>query len=351
MALRVITDHGDPHYFPGLRRIIVPSPVCRRRVERLPLGCMGLELGWGLWLWVRSLAGRRELPVVTSGQAHGFVFASLQYLLGGLVGRRTHLIFDLLLDHPAPGGWRKLGERFKRHVFNRVVDRALIWGEADVERYARAHGLARERLEFHPFHTTLAGYDFEIRDDGYIFAGGNGARDYATLISALAPLGYPVFIATTLPGVADLARQHPQITVAGISPAEFRRKMAASTLVVECHDAGFFRTGGHQTFLNAFYMGKPFVMADRESARGYFEDGELGYVLDHGDAAGVRRRVAELLADEELRAQMGERARRYARQPHLQTIQAMQSIYNRAITLDAERRGYDSAEREIRPYA
>lgn len=339
--IRVLTDHGRADVFAGIRRRILAPPGG---------GGALAEVFWGLKCWIVSIISRRDLPIVTVGHGHGLIFAYLQYCFRWLFPRRTHVMFDLLLDHQAERGWARLYERFKTRVFNRVVDLAVVWGAADVERYARAHGLDRARLRFHPFHTTLAGYAFEIRDDGYIFAGGNAARDYATLIEALREIDYPVLIATTRPEIAPLAQDCPHITVRGLTPAEFRAKMAGATLVVECHDERFFRTGGHQTFLNAFWMGKPFVMADRESAVGYFEDGEFGFVVDHGDIAGFRARVRELLADPQLRAEMGRRAQAYARRPIFEPAVSMQSIYNLAIEIDAGRRGYDGGARLIYTY-
>ena len=335
--LRVLTDHGRADVFCGYRRrILAPGRF----------GGALTEVMWGLKCWFVSIFTRRDLPIVTAGYGHGLIFAYLQYCLRWILPRRTHVMFDLLLDHPTGG----LYERFKAHVFNRVVDLAVVWGAVDVDRYAAAHGIERARLRFHPFHTTVEGYEYEVRDDGYIFAGGNAARDYTTLIEALRAIDYPVLIATTRPEIPPLAKDAPHITVRGLTPEEFRARMAAATFVVECHDADFFRTGGHQTFLNAFSMGKPFVMADRESAVGYFENGELGFVVDHGDIAGLRARVAELLTDPQLRAEMGRRAKAYAAQPILAPAASMQSIYNLAIEIDARRRGYDAAARAIQAH-
>lgn len=349
-GVRLLADHGRPEFFPGVRRRIKLNATLERLLRRLPGGNALAEVAWGLECWFVSLASPRDLPIVTVGYGRGMVFTYLQYCFRWLFRPRTQVMFDLLLDHPCISGWGAIYERFKVRAFNRVVDRAVIWGEADIPRYAEGHGLQRHRLQFHPFHITLDGYEFEIGDDGYIFAGGNAARDYPTLIEALKGIDYPAFVATTRPEVPPLAHGYPHITVRGVTPAEFRRKMARSTLVVECHDVGFFRTGGHQTFLNAFWMGKTFVMADRASAVGYFEDGDLGFVVDHGDVERLKARIRQLLEDPDLRSRMAERAQRYARQPRYAGSVSMQSIYNVAIKIDSKRWGYDFAARAIDRY-
>ena len=79
------------------------------------------------------------------------------------------------------------------------VARFVVWASHEVEDYARAFGLPKEKLEYVPFHTTLHDYAYEVRDDGYLFAGGNFDRDYRTLIEAVRDLPLPVWIATTRP--------------------------------------------------------------------------------------------------------------------------------------------------------
>lgn len=299
--------------------------------------------------WWTSLRQRSPVVLVTVGSAHAFVLALLQLIARPFRRPRTHVMFDFLLERKrrGPGG---LVDRIRTRIFTAAVDAAVVWGRADVDIYAQEYGIPRDKLRFKQFHITLEEYEFEIRDEGYIFAGGNHGRDYRTLIEALAPVSHPVFIATQVEEVKRWAEPYPHITVQGVTPAEFRRRMAASTMVVEAHPVDFFRTAGHQTFLNAMWMGKPFVMADRKSAEGYFRDGEYWLIVDAGDARALREAVKRLLEDPHLADSIARRGRAEVRHPGYGTLNCMQDIYNLAIGIEAAKLGMDPSESRISIY-
>jgi len=258
-------------------------------------------------------------------------------------------MFDFLLDRKRRGVIG-LFEKIKMHVLNRVVDLCIIWGQTDIETFAKEYNLPKSKLLFHPFHITLEKYQFDIFDGGYIFAGGNGGRDYKTLIEALKQIELPVFIATTLPNISSLATSYKHITVRGITPDEFREKMAGCTIFVECHDIDFFRTAGHQTILNAMWMGKPVVLADRKSAKGYITDGTDGLVVDAGDIEALRSKIIALLNDISLARKIGENAQKKARRPEYRTLNNQQSIYNIAIRRHCKRLNLSAEDRLIEMY-
>ena len=63
-----------------------------------------------------------------------------------------------------------------------------------------------------------------------------------------------------------------------------------------------------------------------------------------------RDRILQQQDDPDLRSRMAERAQRYARQPQFASTNSMQSIYNVAIKIDSERRGYGFESRAIDLY-
>jgi len=326
-AVAVFTDHGDPSKFVPFRRV-VPSAGIGGPYLR------ALRQAWRLWRSAQRFPGVAAL--VTYGSTTGFALAALQCLARPWREPRTHYMFDLLLDKRRAGlpGWY---DRLKAAAFRGGGTCAVLWGAGDPDTFAAGHGLPRERLQFHPYHMTLEGFTWEERDGGYIFAGGDSGRDYATVIAALGGLGYPVFIATTNPAIPPLAAAHPQITVRGVTPAEFRQKLAGCTFLVEAHPADFPRTAGHQTLLNAMAMGKAVVLADRGSSWGYLDDGVEGLVVPAGDVAGLRQAAARLLADPQVRAGMGAAGRRRLQNPIYTTAVHMQSIYNLALRREQAR--------------
>src|SRR5919202_5480978 len=144
---------------------------------------------------LRLFARRRHCQgVVTDGGASGVLFAWMQALCPW--GRRPHVMVDCNW-YLSPGRVRNWLKGLRLRLAARSVRRFVVWASHEVEDYARAFGLPPEKLEYVPFHTTLTDYTYEVRDDGYLFAGGNYDRDYPALVEAVRELDVPTWIATT----------------------------------------------------------------------------------------------------------------------------------------------------------
>lgn len=345
ICVKIITDHGASDKFTRYRiRIDTRFLRIRNRFFNPSIYRLVRALFNGLDFFLRARRVKGHAVVVTYASDVGFVFASIQYLCSPFLKPITHVMFDLLLDEK-PTGLKGVVADIRSHIFNKAVSAAVIWGKSDVNRFANEFGLDRCKLIFHPYHITLDDIDgvdcgkYEAGDDNYIFCGGNVGRDFETVIHALGPLGYPVLIATQVPGIAEKAKDYPNISVRGVTPLEFRHLMARSTFVVEAHPAKFFRTAGHQTMLNAMYFGKPVIMADVESAEDYIEDGINGYVVPAEDLGAFAAATRKLWEDRELREQFAHRAQQKCTKPIYRTLNHIQSIYNLAIELHG-RSGY-----------
>jgi glycosyltransferase involved in cell wall biosynthesis len=286
---------------------------------------------------------------VTTGASRGMILAFLQYVFRPFRRPLPHGVIDLLLEKKRPGVLG-LFDSLKMFFFKRSVDLSLIWGKADVRAYAAEYGIPTARLRFCPHHITLEKYQFEIEDRGFIFSGGNGQRDYKTLIAALDRIETKTIIATNLPGIKEMAAANSSIEVRSVGPQEFRRIMACSRLVVLCADPRYLRTMGHQTFLNAMWMGKPVILADEKSAEGYIVDGMNGFVVPAANPGPLRRKILQVLEDEDLRHRIGENAKNYARQPMFTTLNCMQTVYNEVLKIAAQRYGIPFGDVEIRLY-
>jgi glycosyltransferase involved in cell wall biosynthesis len=280
----------------GIRRYLKPYwkyPIFQR------FRAIG-EILFGIKIWLVSLA--EPGPFLTYGLGHGFVFATLQYLFKPIRKPRRHFMFDLLLNPKRSGMWGVF-DSVKMAIFKSTA-KAFVWGKSDIRAYSESYGVDPSRFIFHEYHTTM-NEEYPITDGGYIFAGGNALRDYHTAIEALKNVDFPVVIATTNPGVGDMADGCDHITVKGVSPDDFRKLLAGCSIFVECHNTNNFRTVGHQTFLNAMSCGKPVVLASPKAAEGYIEDQVTGIVVAAGDAQGVRDTVKTLLNSNEYRARLG----------------------------------------------
>jgi glycosyltransferase involved in cell wall biosynthesis len=273
---------------------------------------------------------RRARGIVTGGGLDGMVFAWLQAWIPW--GRKPHVLVDCNWYEPSS----ELGRRFRswqvRQAY-RSASRFVVWARHEVEDYSRSLRVPPDKFAYVPFHPTLHDYEFAIRDDGYLFAGGNYDRDYPMLVEAVAGLDVPVWIATTrkeqLTGLALPAN----VRVEGTTHAGFRQAMAAARIVVVPMQAGLLHSGGQQTLLNALALGKPTIAVGRNWATDFVTDGEHALVVDYEDVAGLRRAIRRLLEQPAEAAALAERGRRQAER--FSTRRCMETIYR--LALDGQR--------------
>ncbi len=206
------------------------------------------------------------------------------------------------------------GKILLKRLTARSVSRFVVWAKHEVDDYSREFGIPCGKFTYLPFHTTLDGYEFEVTDEGFVFAGGNGDRDYKTLLEAVRGLNMPVFIAATDKRLFEGTDIPRNVTIKGLSHEEFRRKMAACRLAVVPMRGGLLHSGGQQTFLNSMYMGKPTIVLGRKAAEGYIESGVNGVVVDYGDIPGLRNAIVSLYRDRELREKISASAQASASQ-------------------------------------
>ncbi len=273
----------------------------------------------------RLFAGRRRSTgVVTDGGASGMLFAWLQALCPW--GRKPHILIDCNWQIPA-GRFAAWFRRLRVRCAARSVHRFVVWASHEVDDYAQAFGVAREKFEYVPFHTTAHNYHYEERDEGYLFAGGNYDRDYRTLVEAVRPLDAPVWIATTRgEQLLDGVEVPKHVRVEGTTHEGFRQAMAAARLVIIPMQNGLLHSGGQQTCLNAMLMGKPTIAVGRKWAVDFIEDGVNGLIVDYVDAHGLRRAVSWALAHPEEARRMAERGR--ARAAQFTTEKTMRAVYD-----------------------
>ncbi len=294
--------------------------------------------GWLLRLcgrrWADNLAGMTAAVrlflrrgqcqgIVTDGGASGLLFAWLQVLFPR--GRRPHVLVDCNW-YESPARWRTWLKGLRLRLAARSVHRFVVWASHEVDDYARVFGLPVEKLEYVPFHTTLFGYDYEERDDGYLFAGGNYDRDYPTLVEAVRGLDVPAWIATTRPEQLAGIDLPANVRVEGTSAAGFRQALAGARLVVVPMQKGLLHSGGQQTCLNAMYLGKPTIAVGAKWARDFITDGVDGLIVDYEDPAGLRRAIRWVLDHPEAARRLAERGRERA--AWFTTERTMKTVYH-----------------------
>ena len=84
--------------------------------------------------------------------------------------------------------------------------------------------------------------------------------------------------------------------------------------------------------LERLASGLPFVATDVGGNREAIQEGLSGYLLPSGDAAGIARRLVDVLTDEALRARLSEGARARSRRFSLEETQrATEELYGRLL--------------------
>jgi glycosyltransferase involved in cell wall biosynthesis len=264
----------------------------------------------GLLAGLRLFARRRHCQgVVTDGGSSGMLFAWLQALCPW--GRKPHVLIDCLweLPHSPLRAWFK---KMRVRLAARSVRRFVVWASHEVDDFAAAFGLPHWQLEYVPFHHTLHDYSYAVRDEGYLFAGGNSDRDYRTLVEALRGVEMPAWIALTQRDLLAGVELPANVRVEATSAEGFRRAMAAAKMIVVPMRNGTLRSGGQQTCLNAMLLGKPTIAVGRRWAVDFISDGEDGLIVDYQDADGLRRAIRWVLDHPAAAQRMGERARERA---------------------------------------
>lgn len=331
--MKVLTTiPGHPEKFWGSRTTLVDArcvPLLFERMGALRRHALGLAVA----LKMLRLRGRFDVVVVEGGPA-GQWFTWLQSLIP--FGRRPTVMMDCLWYVDANPAVQAL-KRLHKRLSAMSVDRFLVWARHEVRDYAEEFGIPESKFAYVPFHITLEDYAFDIRDDGYVFAGGNGDRDYKVLVEAVRGTDIPVFIATTDRSLLAGMDIPPNVTVKGVSHEEFRECMAACTIAVVPMRGGLLHSGGQQTFLNSMFLGKPTVVVGARVADGYIEDGVNGRVVDYGDVQGLRETLRELWDSEQLRTRLGQAGRDFADTRTTQTF--MREIHDHAGELHRRSQG------------
>jgi len=306
----ILTDiPGKPGRFWGENTTFVgpnkPAPwLVRYLGKRWAYNLSGLLAG------LRLFARRRHCQgVVTDGGSSGMLFAWLQALCPW--GRKPHVLIDCLweLSESPLRSWLKA---LRIRLAARSAHRFVVWASHEAEDFARAFGLPKSQLEYVPFHHTLQDYDYEVRDDGYLFAGGNSDRDYRTLVEAVRGVDVPVWIALTQRDLLAGVEMPPRVRVEATTPEGFRQAMAGAKLIVVPMRKGTLRSGGQQTCLNAMLLGKPTIAIGRRWAVDFITDGEDGLIVDYEDPRGLNSAIRWLLNHPADACRMGERARQRA---------------------------------------
>jgi glycosyltransferase involved in cell wall biosynthesis len=306
----------------NLRRTTV-VPELAGWVRRIPLG---EEIGVALSL----LRHRKKFDVVVApGHLPGLLFAALQRLLPGPT---VHTILVDCLWYREKRTWRRILKRWQMQFCLKSVDRCVVLAKREIQAYSEEFGVERSKFVFVPHHTSLHPhrFNFKISNGDYVFAGGNGDRDYHTFVEAIRPLKIPCVIACTDDRRLAGIELPPHVRRVRATAEEFRQWIAGAMIVVVPMEGGHLHSGGQQSFLNAMAVGKPVIVTDPDGGSSYIEHGVTGLLVPPGDTKQLGKALQYLLEDENRRREMGERALAVAARF------SVQNAYNSICTLADE---------------
>jgi glycosyltransferase involved in cell wall biosynthesis len=284
----------------NIRRTTV-LPEARSWVRRIPLG-EAIEVAFSL------LRRRKKFDVVVApGHLPGLLFAALQRLLPG---PRVHTILVDCLWYREKRTWRRILKRWQMQFCLKSVDLCVVLAKREIRAYAEEFGVDRSKFVFVPHHTSLHPhrFKFKIAHGDYVFAGGNGDRDYHTFVEAIRPLKVPCVIACTDDRRLAGIELPPHVRRVRATAEEFRQWIAGAMIVVVPMEGGLLHSGGQQSFLNAMAVGKPVIVTDPDGASSYIEHGVTGLLVPPGNTKQLGEALRYLLEDENRRRDLGGQA-------------------------------------------
>jgi len=202
------------------------------------------------------------------------------------------------------GRFRRRVKTWQRKLEARGVDRYYVYASREIAAYSHAFGVDERKFRFIPFHHTLNRSSPTIRDEGYIFAGGNYGRDYDLFFRAVEGLPYKVEVACTRPEALHGLTVPANVRVAGYSHKDYLERMAGCRVSVVPLSEGDLHSGGQQTFLNSMALGKATVVTDPPGACDYIAHGRNGILTPAGDADALRSAIVDLMAEPGRRTEM-----------------------------------------------
>lgn len=268
--------------------------------------------------------------IVLGGGRSDMFYAILQTFLP--FWKKPCIMIDCLW-YESPSKWRSWLKIATMKLVDRSIDRYVVWASREIEAYASAFRLPREKFIFIPYHTTLDNYHLTASDGGYLFSGGNFARDYRTLIDSIRELPIELLIACTRPELFSDISIPDNVIIQGFTHEEYLKKMAGCTINIVALAPGLLHSGGQQTFLNSMYLGKPTIVLDTEGAKDYIIHGKDGLLVEAGNPDSLRKAILYLVHNKQEANILGKEAqlkvREYSTEAHfIKIINLAEALHN-----------------------
>ncbi|MGD9874728.1 MAG: glycosyltransferase family 4 protein [Kiritimatiellia bacterium] len=265
-------------------------------------GCGDKPLSaWGEALKLFRGAGGCDV-VLTMGARTSLFYA----LLCWLSARPSRQIMtEIFMDEDRP---RNPIWKLKTALFRIAARRAmgiLTNSSMEVPHIAERCSIPDGRVRYVPLCSNIRNPAISQRDDGYVLSAGRTLRDYDLLLKAAETLNYPVVLVC---GKGDLAgRQMPSnVTVYAEIPKDRYLHLLDACSVVVVPLIPVKRATGQVVVLEAMARGKPVIATRNPGTADLMEHGVNGYLVEPGDADGLRTAIATMMRDAALRKKCAE---------------------------------------------
>ena len=261
---------------------------------------------------------RADYVVINSAPRALYEFCLLRMLVP--FARCRVVSLDTVLPvHPTDTLGHRIGLRLKRRLFTQV--HLFIEYFRDTAGYERCYGMPRHKFRYVPF--KINRYDrvirTAVRDEGYIFCGGNTRRDFATLIEAARELPWPLRIVTMSDAVIgghgsrlDERNLPPNVEVIRHDgSASFVDHIAGARIVALPIVRENISASGIGVYLTCMALGKCVVISSGPAVDGVVPEG-AAIVVPPEDPAALRAAIERAMTDEGLRARTAAAGQAYA---------------------------------------
>jgi len=291
-----ITCHEVFTQVPSIQQNLVTLPF---RLRSVPGSRYLHALLLAVFLIVRS----KDSPILVNGGALVWIFV-------GLINRyacrnsKCVIVYDYFAETASRLRIRAIVSA------TRGVDAVLLWSKDQIAGHASHTGLDERYFYFIPYkanHSKTC--DRSVPRGGFVFAGGNGKRDYELLVEATRGTDMLVLVSATDPTVRNAIPDTNNVIPIGAWEPSFEKLQIASRFVVIPMVYTGVKGGGEANFCNAMWNGRAIVAADSIAAKDYIDDGETGFVVPAGDAQALRTRMLELWNQPDVADEMGRMGR------------------------------------------
>lgn len=182
------------------------------------------------------------------------------------------------------GALKYFAQKTLVHLADPHIQRYVVHSLGEEKIFAQLWGVSPQKVRACIYSYTFTDKEIssiEIKNNGYIFAGGNPGRDYGLLLNSARLLPHRQFIIATrmLNGCRDIPAN---VKVVQTSHMDFIRLMGVSDMVITPLASGRTRAAGQQTYLNAMRLGKVSIVNGKDvlGVTDYIQDHVNGIITD-----------------------------------------------------------------------